>query len=166
MDWNFAALVAQIVSALAVVISVLYLAQQIRAQTRESRLNATRDLAKDFRDLLADIGRDDQLFKLFRRSLNDYDSLNDEERSRIHMCFYNRIFGLQEQLYLHLRHKNIDMVFLTSMQNRFSEIVQSGGFKSWWRRNGNVYTEDFQYYVQKLISVKKTTVSETNEKSI
>ena len=165
MDWNFAAVIAQIVGALAVVISVLYLAQQIRAQTRESRLNATRELAKDFRDLLADVGRDEELFSLFRRSLNDYEELADDERSRIHMCFYIRIFGLHEQFYLHFRHKNIDTMFLTSMQNRFSEIVHTPGFRAWWGRNGHVYTVEFQDYIQKLISVKEPTLPETNEQS-
>ena len=163
MDWNFAAVIAQIVGTLAVVISVLYLALQIRAQIRESRLNATRELAKDFRDLLADVGRDEELFSLFRRSLKDYDGLSDDDRSRIHMCFYLRIFGLHEQIYLHFRHKNIDKLFLISMQNRFADIVQTPGFRAWWRRNGDAYTVEFQDYVQTLISVKEPGSQQTSD---
>jgi hypothetical protein len=76
-----------------------------------------------------------------------------------------RIFGLHEQFYLHFRHKNIDMMFLTSMQNRFSEIVHTPGFSSWWRRNGHVYTVEFQNYIEKLIAVKEPVASQAEEKS-
>ena len=155
MSWDLAAILAQIVAALAVVISVAYLAQQIKAQTRESRLNATRELAQDFRNLVAEVSGDEDLFALFRRSMNDYDSLDEEERARIHMYFYSRLFGLHEQVHLHLRHKNIDTMFLESIQNRFSELIQIEGFRSWWKRNYYIYTSEFQTYVGEIISANK-----------
>lgn len=130
MNWDFATVIAQIVGALSVFISLVYLAQQIRAQTRESRLNATRELAQDFRNLVAEVSLDKDLFALFRRSLNDYGTLSEEERARTHMYFYSRIFGLHEQVHLHLKHKNIDTMFLESIQNRFSELIQTRGFKA------------------------------------
>ena len=156
MNWDLAAVLAQIVGALAVVISLIYLAQQIRAQTRESRLIATRELAQDFRNLVAEVSQDEKLFALFRRSLNDYDSLGEEERARIHMYFYSRIFGLHEQVHLHLKHKNIDTMFLETIQNRFSELIQTQGFQAWWRRNSYIYTGEFQDYVEQIIASNDT----------
>lgn len=157
MNWDFAAVIAQIVGAIAVVISLVYLAWQIRAQTRESRLNATRELAQDFRNLVAEVSQDEAIFGLFRRSVNDYENLCEEERARIHMYFYSRIFGLHEQVHLHLKHKNIDTMFLESIQNRFSELIQTQGFKAWRERNSYIYTTEFQQYVDRIISVKKAT---------
>ena len=156
MNWDLAAVLSQVVSALAVVVSLIYLAQQIRAQTRESRLVATRELAQDFRNLVAEVSQDEDLFALFRRSLNNYDSLDEEERARIHMHFYSRIFGLHEQVHLHLKHKHIDTMFLESIQNRFSELIQTEGFKAWWRRNSYIYTAEFQDYIGRIISVSET----------
>ncbi len=163
MNWDFAAVIAQIIGALAVVISLVYLAQQIRTQTRESRLNATRELAQDFRNLVAEVSLDEKLFALFRRSLTDYENLSEEERARIHMYFYSRIFGLHEQVHLHLRHKNIDTTFLESIQNRFSELIQTQGFKAWWRRNSYIYTAEFQEYVGKITSVNETVARSSSE---
>jgi len=153
VNWDLAAVIAQIIGALAVVGSVVYLALQIRAQTKESRLSATRELAQDFRNLVAEVSRDEDLFALFRRSMNDYESLSEEERARIHMYFYSRIFGLHEQVHLHLKHKNIDTMFLESIQNRFSELIQTQGFRAWWNRNDYIYTAEFQRYVEKIISL-------------
>lgn len=156
MDWQLAAAVAQVVGAAAVVVSLIYLAAQIRSQTRESRLNATRELAQDFRDLVAEISRDEEVFALFRRSMSSYEDLSEEERARIHMLFYSRIFGLHEQVYLHLKHENIDRLFLESIQNRFAELIQTQGFRGWWERNSYIYTAQFQAYVNQIISLKRS----------
>ena len=155
MNWELAAALAQIVGAASVVVSIAYLAVQIRSQTRESRLNATRELAQDFRNLVAEVSADGDLFELFRRSLNSYDDLADEERARIHMYFYSRIFGLHEQVHLHLKQASIDPMFLESVQNRFSELMQTQGFRAWWRRNDYLYTAEFQSYVGEIISLNK-----------
>ena len=165
VNWELAAVIAQIIGALAVVVSLVYLAQQIRAQTRESRLNATRELAQDFRNLVAEVSSNEDLFALFRRSMNDYEGLSEEERARIHMYFYSRIFGLHEQVHLHLMHKNIDTLFLESIQNRFSELIQTQGFKAWWRRNSYIYTEEFQGYVGDIISANEATSCSSSEGS-
>lgn len=156
MSWELAAAVAQVVGAAAVVVSLVYLAGQIRSQTRESRLNATRELAQDFRNLVAEVARDDDMFLLFRRSITDAADLSEEERARIHMFFYNRIFGLHEQVHLHLKEKSIDPVFLGSVQSRFGELMQTEGFRVWWTRNQYIYTDEFQHYVEKIINLDKT----------
>ena len=151
MTWELAAAIAQVVGALAVVISLIYLALQIRSQTRESRLNATRELAQDFRNLVAEVANDETLFELFRQSLHHHDDLSEEDRVRIHMIFYNRIFGLHEQVHLHLKYENIDRMFLRSIQNRFAELMQTQGFQLWWERNSYIYTNEFQAYVGQII---------------
>ena len=155
MSWELAAAIAQVVGAAAVVVSLVYLAGQIRSQTRESRLNATREIAQDFRNLVAEVARDDDMFVLFRRSMTNSGELSEEERARIHMFFYNRIFGLHEQVHLHLKEKSIDPVFLGSVQNRFSELMQTEGFRIWWKRNRYIYTSEFQEYVEKIIAFDK-----------
>ncbi|MEQ8694269.1 MAG: hypothetical protein RIC85_02950 [Gammaproteobacteria bacterium] len=166
MNWELAAVVAQIVGAIAVVVSLVYLALQVRSQTRESRLNATRELAQDFRNLVAEVSRDEDLYALFRRSLNDYDSLGEEERARIHMYFYSRIFGLHEQVHLHLKHKNIDTMFLESIQNRFSELIHTQGFRAWWQRNSYIYTKEFQEYVGRIIAVNESNPHSSPKRSV
>lgn len=45
MNWDAIAAVGEIMGALAVVVSVAYLAVQIRKQTAESRLTAARELS-------------------------------------------------------------------------------------------------------------------------
>ena len=163
MNWDLAAAIAQVVGAAAVIISLVYLAVQIRSQTRESRLNATRELAQDFRNLVAEIAREEDIFKLFRQSMYSYEELSEEQRARIHMYFYNRIFGLHEQVHLHLKHESIDRMFLQSVQNRFSELMQTQGFQVWWKRNHYIYTPEFQEYVGGIISKHKNITPDNRQ---
>jgi len=53
MNWDAIGALSESVGAIVVVITLLYLATQIRAQTKESRLTATRELARDAGDAVA-----------------------------------------------------------------------------------------------------------------
>ncbi len=59
MNWELISTVSEFVGALAVVASVIYLATQIRRQTTESRLVATRDLSAKRVALMKFVGGDD-----------------------------------------------------------------------------------------------------------
>ena len=53
MSWAAAGAIGQLVGALAVVISLVYLASQIRIQNRESRAAAVHDILSSFREVQA-----------------------------------------------------------------------------------------------------------------
>lgn len=156
MNWDAAAAIAEIVGAVAVVISLVYLATQIRSQTRESRLNSTRELAHGFRELIGEVSSDPDLFELYRQSLQNYEGLPDNERMRIHMQFYSRIFGMHEQVHLHLKHENVDPVFFESITNRFVEFARSPGPRMWWNRNRDIYSAGFRAYIDTMLDRDST----------
>ena len=58
MNWDAIGALSESVGAIAVFITLLYLAIQIRAQTKESRLTATRDLSRDYLNAIDSITRD------------------------------------------------------------------------------------------------------------
>lgn len=55
MNWNEIGAVGEAAGAIAVMVSVVYLAVQVRKQTRESRFAATRELAAQFQDKLKEV---------------------------------------------------------------------------------------------------------------
>ena len=58
MNWDAIGALSESVGAIAVFITLLYLVIQIRAQTKESRLTATRDLSRDYLNAIDSITRD------------------------------------------------------------------------------------------------------------
>ena len=83
MNWDVVSAIGEIVGAAAVVISLIYLAVQIRKQTEESRLSATCELATQYQDGLKLIAADENLTEIYLKAIRDYESLPDTERTEL-----------------------------------------------------------------------------------
>ena len=97
MNLETGAALGEIIGAAAVVISVIYLAIQIRKQTEEARLAATRDLAFHSQENFQQLVQDPELLNIYRKGIADYDSLPEDERLRLSLFFANlfRVAELQ-----------------------------------------------------------------------
>jgi hypothetical protein len=105
MNWDAMGALSESVGATAVVVTLLYLAIQIRAQTKETRLTATRDLSRDYLNAVDSITRDKEVFSVYLKGLAAYEDLPHEERIRIGMFFF-RIFRVAELRYSHYLTQN------------------------------------------------------------
>ncbi len=76
MNWDAIGAVGEIFGVAAVVISVVYLAAQIKSQTAESRLAATRDLAGKRAEIMKLVGADDAVAEILIKAIRDYNSLS------------------------------------------------------------------------------------------
>ena len=97
MNWDAIGAVGEMIGASAVVISVIYLALQIRKQTHESRLAATRELNNHYLQAQAVLTEDGEIASIYLRAVQDYESLPDVDRLRISLHFH-RNFRIMEQL--------------------------------------------------------------------
>jgi hypothetical protein len=163
MNWEAIGAVGEIIGAAGVIVTLAYLAFQLRNQTRETKLSATRDLARDYRDIMRDISGNEELYGLYLRSLEDYDGMPDADRMKINLAFYSRIFGVHEQQHLHLLEGRIDPVYLQSIRNRLAEAAKTPGPHQWWRRNRHLYSDNFRTYIDGVL--KNTHVVEPEDKS-
>ncbi len=80
MAWDVTAAIAEIVGALAVVASVIYLAMQVKRQTQESSLAATREIAVQNQSAIEILLADPNLLSLYGRAVQNYNDLPDSER--------------------------------------------------------------------------------------
>jgi hypothetical protein len=151
MDWDAIGAMSESVGAIAVVITLLYLAIQIRAQTKESRLAATRELVRDSQEAIESITRDKEIFSLYLKALAAYDDLPHEERIRISMCFF-RVFRVSELSYLHHLSQNIETFHFENSLVRLTDVMKSPGLQAWWENNRDSFSEDFRNYVDRIIS--------------
>ena len=87
MNWEAIGAVGEIIGAAAVVVSVIYLALQIRAQNVESRLGATRDLASKRAEPLKLLVGDDSAIEVWLKAIRDYESLQGHDRMKASLMF-------------------------------------------------------------------------------
>ena len=83
MNWDAIGAIGEVFGALAVVVSVVYLATQVRKQTEEARLTASRDLASQLGDAIQTITEDDGFAEIWLKGVRDYEALPEKERIRL-----------------------------------------------------------------------------------
>ena len=142
--------IGEIIGAFAVVISVCYLAVQIRKQTLESRLSATRELATQHLDLLRVIATDDALPEIWLKAIVDYDSLRDAERLKASLIFHDML-RVYEQQFIHIRAGHADGSYLDSINRVFLDFLTFPGVQEWWESSRHAFDDAFENQVDLMI---------------
>ena len=150
MNWDALGALAELVGALGVIVSLLYLATQIRVQNRESRVSASRELSSSFNDFLGDMARDSVLAEIFIRGLRDMGSLDEVELMQFssHM---NRVFRVFESMHLQNLEGRLDSSVWRGVANILKDYSSQKGFRDWWSTRRHWYSNDFQIYVDPLM---------------
>ena len=151
MNWDATSAVSEIIGALAVVISVCYLAIQIRKHTLESKLTATRELSAQHLDLLKTVATDEILPDIWLRGARDYHSLDNTERLRLSIL-YTHIMRNFEQQFIHARTDAAERTYLESINREYSQFLSFPGFQQWWETSGYVFDELFKAHLDNLIA--------------
>src|ERR1051325_8050708 len=82
MNWDAINAISQLISSIAVVVSVLYLAVQLRSSTRVAKVAAMDAAAAALRDVTKPFMENAELARLWRIGLEHLDSLSPEEQAR------------------------------------------------------------------------------------
>jgi hypothetical protein len=161
MNWEVISASSEIVGAIAVVASVIYLATQIKSQTTESRLVATRELAEKRVEMMKFLGGDEALAEIYLRAIRDYESLEGVARFRASLLFHIMLRNA-EQEFIHMGTGHADDPYLESVDRVLSKSMSSPGFRQWWRTTGEGFNNAFQAHVNELIAAtEETPVSST-----
>jgi len=148
MNWDAAGAIGEIVGAAAVVVSVVYLASQIRKQTDEARMGATRDLAARYDDYLTSLTDDETLAAAYRKGVRDYLSLEDDERMRV-STYFIRGFRIIEQQYMHTAGGKLDESYFASTKIAFRVFLTFPGVRQWWASSSNLFESGFRDYIDR-----------------
>jgi hypothetical protein len=85
-DW---AAIGEIVGSIAIVITLVYLAAQIRQNSTQMRNEGHSGITTTYNNLLGQLLADNSLFKIVVRGCQDWNCLTAFEQSRFHIFFTN-----------------------------------------------------------------------------
>jgi len=151
MNWDAIGAVGEILGVAAVVISVVYLAAQVRNQTVESRLAATRELAEKRTDIMKLMATEDGMARLWLKAIYDYESLRGEDRMKASLLFHMAM-RISEQDFIHIGTGHADDPYLESVDRVLSQNVAFRGIRQWWETTGDGFNQEFQDHVNVLIA--------------
>src|SRR5437868_8762069 len=98
MNWEMLAALGQLAAALVGIPSLIYLAVQIREQTKERRQAALNVLTVQWSDLTKSLHEDPGLGAIFLRGLQSFNDLDPVSKLRF-SAFFNRFFKNFQAMY-------------------------------------------------------------------
>jgi hypothetical protein len=150
LDWEAIGAIGEIIGALAVVITLIYLSVQLRNNTASTRAMTAQALADSINSGNLMIAGDAGLARIYRIGKSeDWDSLTDDEKFRwgrlaTSVC---RSF---ETVLTHERLQQADSQTVTLAKNTLKELFATEAYRRWWAQGHEAlpFTDDFIKFVE------------------
>jgi len=143
MSWDAVGALAETIGALAVVISLIYLAVQVRSGTKALRTTLRDSAFHYLNEWNYVLSSDADLSWVFKKGLRNPGDLNEKEITRFHHMMYS-FYKVFENIYLHYLDGSIakeawvdnnEILFLYSQQN---------GAQEYWRDRREIFNPRFR----------------------
>lgn len=148
MNWDAIGAIGEIIGALAVVVSLLYLALQIRSQNSQAKLTALHDMSKEQR-LASELMATGNLSDIFVRANEDYSSISEAESVQL-IVFVSGLFRAWESAFLENRDGNLDKIVWTALSRDYIQPMGALSFQHIWGIRKQNYDLKFQEYVDNI----------------
>ena len=149
MNWEAIGAIGQIVGALAVVISLIYLAVAVRSSVRATRLASERSLVQMLIQFTQQLAEHPHLSELFYRGIHDFESLEGAERMRFSTIII-QLFRLYEETYYGQSEGHVATRIWRQAEAPLRDFSGYPGVQAWWRSRSHWFVEDFANLVNQL----------------
>jgi hypothetical protein len=149
MNWEAVNAISQLVSSVAVVLSVLYLGIQVHRSTRVAKL-ATQDAAATaLRDVTKPFMENAELERIWRVGLEDLNALSSEDRARFFHAIYQFLKAF-ETIHFHYVYGLMDRQLWEGWRGLLQHYVAAPGVVHYWNLRPEVFSERFRKFVNAL----------------
>lgn len=148
--------IGELLGGIAVVISLLYLAVQIRHSSQIAKFDAHRSLSNDMASILGNIASDPDLYRVWDIMTNHPDRATEHDRERFGMLLYQVFTTFSDAE----RFRNMDRDLQIRYQQYMERFLGFEAVRSWWSRQGKYYPQAFQDKVESSIRAIKAEESQ------
>ena len=147
MSFELISLIIEFLSAIAVIVTLIYLARQIGQNTEMMKTNASNErVQRDF-DLASTVIEDKDFSKIWLQSHNDFDNLDEADKNR--MIFFERRAIIHWDNMYQARMKGL---LPDSNWNELKWLMQNMGTHQGLRSSWNIFKDsfdrDFQIFLE------------------
>jgi hypothetical protein len=154
-DWGA---IGEVVGAIGVILTLLYLATQIRQNTRQLRSEGHQGITDSYSATLGQLLADDALFKAIVRGCQDWDSITAFQQSQCHIFFHQHLMHFRVAFQLHDKGAIDDDVY-RSVEDVHIRFMANPGNRVWWMMVGESLVEE---KLARLINEKLANVEGTD----
>ncbi len=138
----------ELLAAIATLLTLIYLALQIRQTTRSLELNRTKVVQDDADRWRSYLIENKEIAALYRRGMTDSESLDSDDRLRFRMLMDQLLYGWQTQYF-----SQADAY--TATREFWPQTLQSPGGGLHWQRSRQRFEPEFVNYIESLSEAKQ-----------
>ena len=149
MNWEAISAIGQMVGALAVVISLIYLANEVRSNTRETREASMRRVSDNYTQWVRQVSGHPDLSELYYRGIHDFESLEGVELVRFSGLMVEVFRRFEEMYYLRLQ-GHLESYVWNGLEAGMRDFNRYPGVQAWWRLRSHWFSEQFAKHINQV----------------
>jgi hypothetical protein len=151
MNWEMLAAIGQLAAVFVGIPSLIYLAVQIREQTKERRQSAVNALTVQWGDLTCALHESAEFSAIYLRGVQSFADLDPVSKLRF-SAFFNRFFNYFEGMYCAHRDGLLTASSWGKIERSMSFLIAYPGVQEWWETRRHWHTEEFGRVVDAIIA--------------
>lgn len=153
MSLEQAAFLAQILSAVAVVASLVFVGIQLRQATKAARASTSQAHSTTYHAIIASIIQDGEFARIWREGLDDFESQSSDERVRF-VAYASALFRFYESSRVQWLRGQLDAEHWQNIESQATSLASQPGIRAWWALRRHWHCEEFQDWFEGLAAAE------------
>jgi len=149
MNWDAISAISQFVSSIAVVLSLLYLAMEVRRSTRVAKVAAQDAAASAVRDVTNTFMENADMSRIWGSGLENLKSLSREDQARFFHAAHQFLKAL-ETIHFHHLSGLMDEELWLGWQELLRHYIFAPGIARYWEIRSELFSARFRQFVRRL----------------
>ncbi|HKE46801.1 MAG TPA: hypothetical protein VKB52_01955 [Rhodanobacteraceae bacterium] len=151
MNWDAIGALSQLVAAIGLIPSVVYLAIQVGAQNKAHHRASLDMLTTQWGDLIQTVNESEDFGRIYLDGLESFIAMEPVRKIRFG-AYLLRVFRYWEAMSFHFEDGTLHRSSWKALQAQMADIISYAGVQEWWRTRQHWYTDEFRGVVDAMIA--------------
>ena len=147
--------VAEVVGAVAIVVSLIYVGVQVNDSTRAVRSATATETSAAISAWYAAVGSDSEATRILLHTMNDPESVSREEALQFVYMIHGLMTQYQTAYYLS-EEQTLDVQLRESLVNTITGVREQPGFLMYWGQRRDLFDPEFREFMDDLVTNGQT----------
>jgi len=154
MAWETVSAIAEIIAAIAVVVSLWYLAVQLKQSNELAKAELEVQLGVTWAELHDNMIQNPGLAKAYDLAENSWSEMSDED-ARAYLWFVAKSFHILEGMFRQYRRGRLAEDVWEPYERYIAGVLQIDAVMGWWQSDGSLTSKEFKDHVENLLASPK-----------
>lgn len=146
--------IGEFVAAIATLVTLVYLALQIRQNTRSIRTSAYQETSRDIAESIDRLATDPEIARIWLAGARDYESLSREDRQRFGF-YLTAVMRRYENLLYQAEEVPLDPAAWEGVRELFLHTMSRPGVASWWKISHHLFNRQLRDVVEREVAKRR-----------